>query len=59
MPLTAIVEPLVKLILAVVEGALRSEDPRRYVERRLQAELAHKAAQATARELLAKREEAR
>lgn len=59
MPLTSIVEPLIKLLVAIVENAMRSDDPRRYVERRLQAELAHKAAQETARELLAKREDAR
>ncbi|HLV65299.1 MAG TPA: hypothetical protein VKY73_05785 [Polyangiaceae bacterium] len=59
MPLMSLVEPLVKLVLTIIESALRSDDPRRYVERRLQAELAHKAAQETARKLLAKREEAR
>ena len=52
MPLTSIVEPLVKLVLTIIESALRSDDPRRYVERRLQAELAHKAAQEAAREAL-------
>lgn len=59
MSLTSIAEPLVRLILAILESALRSDDPRREIERRLQAELAHKAAQETARELLAKRKEAR
>lgn len=47
-----LVEPLVRLIMAVLEGASRSDDPRRYLERRLEAELAHRAAQEAARRVL-------
>jgi len=52
MSLTSIVEPLIKLLVAIVEGAMRSDDPRRYVERKLEAELAHRATQEAAREAL-------
>lgn len=51
MPLT-LVEPLIRLILMIVESALHSPNPRREIERRIEAELAHKAAQEAAKRLL-------
>lgn len=51
MPLT-LVEPLVKLVLLIVEGVLYSPNPRRELERRIEAELSHKAAQEAAKRLL-------
>lgn len=47
-----LVEPLVRLIVTVLEGASRSDDPRRYLERRIEAELAHRTAQEAARRML-------
>lgn len=48
----AVVEPMVRLILLIVEGVLHSPNPRRELERRIEAELAHKAAQEAAKRVL-------
>ena len=50
--LVPLIEPLVRLIVAVLENAAGEPDPARYLRRRLDAELAHKAAQEAAREAL-------
>lgn len=52
MSMIPLIEPLVRLLVTVLEGAFRSDDPRRYLERRLEAELAHKATQEAARRAL-------
>lgn len=55
MSMIPLIEPLVRLLVTVLEGAFRSDDPRRYLERRLEAELAHRAAQEAARVALEKK----
>lgn len=42
----------VELLMSIIEGALESDDPTRYLERRATAEAAHAASQATVREIL-------
>lgn len=50
--LVPLIEPLVRLIVAVLENAAEEPDPARYLRRRLEAELTHKAAQEAARKAL-------
>lgn len=50
--LVPIVEPLAKLIAALLENAFREDDPARYLRRKAEAELLHKAMQEAARKAL-------